>query len=318
MRIAVVGAGAIGGFIAGALARAGNDVAVVARGAHLAAITRHGLRIRSTHLGEFTASVAAADDLRKLGAFDVVLATFKAHQWDALLEQFIPYAHTGTAIVTLQNGFPFWYHRDQWLERVDPGGRILRTFDYGQLVGGVVHASGNVPEPGVVQHMGQWLYPMGDAAGGVSPRVERLSRMFVEAGLQAPIESEIRRAVWRKLFGNVALNPVSALTRATTHGMLRDEGTRAVIMAMIDESRAVAAASGVDVAETIEDRMKHIDSLADVKTSMLQDLEARRALELEPIAGAVVELAGRLGVPVTHVETVYSLTRRLEQVTRGD
>ena len=313
MRIAVVGAGAIGGYVAGALSRSGVDVAVVARGAHLAAIQRNGLRVRSSHLGAFVAKVEASDDLRALGAFDAILVTLKAHQWAPVLEQFRPFAHTATAIVTLQNGFPFWYYRDQWLESVDPGGAILKTFAYEQIVGGVVHASGNLPDPGVIEHMGGSLYPIGEVSGAPTDRVRKLSEVFAEAGLDAPVQDDIRRAVWRKLLGNVALNPASALSRATTQTMLRDEYTRALLRAIVEECRAVAQASGVDVAETVDDRMKHMDSLADVKTSMLQDLEAHRPLELEPIAGAVVELAARLNVEVPRVESVYSLTRLLER-----
>ena len=312
MRIAVVGAGAIGGLIAGALARSGAEVAVVARGAHLEAIRRHGLAVRSAHLGDFVARVEAAPDLRALGSFDAILVTVKSHQWLPLLEQFAPYAESDTTVATFQNGFPFWYYRDKWLESVDPGGRILRTFAYERLVGGVVHASGNVVEPGVVRHLGQWIFPMGAPAGGESARTRQLAAAFVRAGLVAPVEVEIRRAVWRKLFGNAALNPVSALTRATTQTMLRDPRTRALIRSIVEECRAVAAASGIDVAESLEDRVAYIEGLADVKTSMLQDLEANRPLELEPIVGAVVELAARLRVPVPHLETVYALAKTIE------
>lgn len=313
MRICVVGVGAIGGYVAGALAHSGVDVSVVARGTHLEAIVRDGLRVRSTHLGEFVVRVPASDDLRTLGAFDAILVTVKAHQWAPILEQFSPFAHTSTAIVTLQNGFPFWYYPDRSLETVDPGGRILRRFDYEQIVGGVVHASGNVPEPGTIDHMGGSLYPIGEVSGPPSERVARLSQLFADAKMEAPVQDDIRQAVWRKLFGNVALNPASALSRATTQTMLRDERTRALIVSIVAECRAVASASGCDVGETLDDRVAHIDKLADVKTSMLQDLEARRPLELEPIAGAVVELARELRVPVPRVDTVYALTRLLER-----
>lgn len=309
----MVGVGAIGGYIAGALAKSGVDVSVVARGAHLEAIQRDGLRVRSSHLGAFAVRVPASDDLRTLGAFDAVLVTVKAHQWGPMLEQFAPFARSATVIVTMQNGFPFWYYPDRSLETVDPGGRILRSFAYGQIVGAVVHASGNVPEPGVVEHMGGSLYPIGEVSGPPSERVARLSTLFSQAGLDAPVQDDIRRAVWRKLFGNVALNPASALSRASTQAMLRDEGTRALIVAIVEECRTVARAAGCDVAETLDDRIAHMDRLADVKTSMLQDLEARRPLELDPIAGAVVELARDLQVAVPHVDTVYALTRLLER-----
>jgi 2-dehydropantoate 2-reductase len=311
MRIAVVGAGAIGGFVAGALAKAGNDVAVIARGEHLDAIRSHGLRIRSVLLGEFTTHPTATDDLRECSNLDVVFVAIKAHQWDPVLEQFTPFVGTQTAIVTLQNGLPFWNDPNRSLECVDPGGRILKTFDYAQLVGGVVHASGNIAAPGEVEHLGQARYILGDAAGGASPRTERIAQAMRDAGLEAPLEMQIRRAVWRKLFGNVVLNPMSALTRTTVHTMTHDARTRALMVAMIEEARAVASASGVDVQETVAERMKHIDTLADVKTSMLQDLEAGRPLELEPIVGAVVELADRFGVAVPRIASVYALAKLL-------
>ena len=312
MRVAVFGAGAIGGFIAAALARSGVDVYVVARGAHLEAIRRGGLRV-SSDLGAFTANVRASDDLRDFDDLDYVLITFKSQQWAGVLPQFERAVAQRTVFVTLQNGLPFWYSRERALQSVDPGGEILGTLPYDRIIGGVVHASGHIVEAGYVRQSGGMLYPIGELDGSTTPRITQLHEAFTSAGMSAPIEPNIRRNIWRKLVNNLALNPVSALTRATVQKMLSDPPVRALLRAIIEEGLAIARASGVDPGVDADERLKWAEHIADVKTSMLQDLEARRPLELEPIAGAALELARQYGVAVPHVETVYGLTKLLEQ-----
>jgi 2-dehydropantoate 2-reductase len=315
LRIIIFGAGAIGGFIAAALSRCGMDVGVVARGAHLDAIRRGGLRV-SSDLGDFTAHVAASDDLREFGDPDYVLITFKSQQWDGVLPQFERAAAGRSIFVTLQNGLPFWYSRERALQSVDPGGRILRTLPYERIIGGVVHASGHIAQPGYVRQSGGMLYPIGELDGTVTERISQLSQAFERAGLNAPVEPVIRRNIWRKLVNNLALNPVSALTRATVQSMLNDPPVRALLRAIIEEGLAIARASGVDPQVDADERLKWAEHIADVKTSMLQDVEAGRPLELEPIAGAALELARRYGVAVPHIETVYGLTKLLERSAR--
>jgi 2-dehydropantoate 2-reductase len=312
LRVAIFGAGAIGGFIAAALARSGIEVCVVARGRHLEAIRSGGLQVTSD-LGEFAVQIDASDDLRDFGDLDYVLITFKSQQWDGVLPQFERAAADGTVFVTLQNGLPFWYSRDRALQSVDPGGKILRALPYDRIIGGVVHASGHIARPGFIRQSGGMLYPIGELDGSTTERITRLSRAFERAGLSAPIEPDIRRNIWRKLVNNLALNPVSALTRATVQTMLSDPPVRALLRAIIDEGLAIARASGVEPGVDADERLKWAEHIADVKTSMLQDLEARRPLELEPIAGAALELARRYGVAVPHTETVYGLTKLLER-----
>lgn len=316
MRVCVFGAGAIGGFIAAALARSGVDVSVVARGAHLHSIRRSGLRI-SSDLGDFSVPVAASDDLRDFESLDYVLLTFKSQQWEGVLPQFERAVSGSTVFVTLQNGLPFWYSRERALESVDPGGQILRTLPYERVIGGVVHASGHIAEPGYVRQSGGMLYPIGELDGTTTARISMLSAAFTNAGLSAPIEPDIRKNIWRKLVNNLALNPVSALTRATVQQMLRNPPVRALLHAIIEEGLAIARATGVEPGVDADERLKWAEHIADVKTSMLQDVEARRPLELEPIAGAALELARRYGVPVPHVETVYGLTKLLERSVLG-
>jgi 2-dehydropantoate 2-reductase len=278
----------------------------------LEAIRRGGLHVESD-LGKFTVEVPASDDLRNFDDLDYVLVTFKSQQWDGVLPQFERAIRAGTVFVTLQNGLPFWYSRDRALQSVDPGGEILRALPYERIIGGVVHASGHIARPGFVRQSGGMLYPLGELDGSTTERITRLARAFQDAGLTAPIEPNIRRNIWRKLVNNLALNPVSALTRATVQTMLNDPPVRALLRAIIEEGLSIARASGVEPGVDADERLKWAEHIADVKTSMLQDLEARRPLELEPIAGAALELARYYGVPVPHTETVYGLTKLLER-----
>jgi 2-dehydropantoate 2-reductase len=199
------------------------------------------------------------------------------------------------------------------LESVDPGGKILHAIPYDRVIGGVVHASGHIAAPGIINQSGGMLYPIGELDGARTARIEALAHAFKSAGLNAPIEPDIRRNIWRKLVNNTALNPVSALTRATVHAMLQDARTRELLRSIIEEALAVARASGVDPGVDAEERLKWAEHIADVKTSMLQDVEAGKPLELEPIVGATVELARRYGLATPHIDTVYALTKLLEK-----
>ena len=309
MRIAVVGAGAIGGFIAAAIARAGEQVAVVARGAHLEVIQRKGITLVHSDLGPFTARVEASDDLRTLGTFDAVILTFKAHQYPSLMPQLEAVAQTGATIVTLQNGVPFWYVRTPPLESVDPAGRIAALFGDERIVGGVVHVSGHVVEPGKIHQSGGMRYAFGAPGGGTNDRVETLASAFGWAELAPEVDEHIRTTVWLKLVNNVGLNPVSTLHELTIRQMLERASTRDEVRELMREALAVGQALGVVADVDIEARIDYAQRLADVRTSMLQDFQASRPLELDPILGAVVELGDRLGVPVEHVRDAYDRLR---------
>ena len=303
MRVGVVGAGAIGGFIAAALARAGVAVAIVARGPHLAAVRAGGLCVDSD-LGRFCANVEAAGDVRELGAFDVLLLTFKSHDWPALLPQLAPFAGSSTTVVTMQNGLPFWYVRRPPLESVDPGGRIGALFADEQVLGGVVHVSGHIAQPGRIRQSGGMRYVLGEPAGGMSARVERLVELLAGAGLSPQADPDIRATVWLKLVNNVGLNPVSALRRLTIKPMLADPIARAEVHDLMTEALHVGQALGVVHDVDIDARIDYAARLDDVKTSMLQDYERGRTLEIEPILGSVIELADRYGVAVERIRTV--------------
>jgi 2-dehydropantoate 2-reductase len=311
MRIVIVGAGAIGGFIAAALARAGEDVALVARGAHLGAIRRNGLHVAASDLGSFTVRVDASDDLRSLGACDVALLTFKSHQWNELQTQLASLSHTRTCIVTLQNGLPFWYLRRPPLESVDPGGRTGALFEDDQVIGGVVHVSGHVRPHGVLHQSGGTRYQIAPLRETARETAEALSRAFGKAGLQAEIDPNIRESVWLKLVNNAGLNPVSALHRVTIHQMLSNPQMRSEVRELMEEAVAVGHALGVLRNVDVDERIEHAARLSDVRTSMLQDLEAGRTLELDPILGAVIELGKRLNVDVSRSSHTYDRLRAL-------
>jgi 2-dehydropantoate 2-reductase len=310
-RIAVVGAGAIGGFLAGALAKAGVPVAVVARGEHLEAIQRDGLQLESD-IGAFKARPAASDDLRKLGDFDLLILTFKAHQWPAFLPQLEPQAQSSATIVTMQNGLPFWYVREPPLATVDPGGAIGGLFDDERVVGAVVHVSGSIAEPGRIRQSGGVRYVLGDPRRVSNPRVEEIAAIFRRAKLGPEVDPNVRATVWLKLVNNCGLNPVSVLRGMTIKPMLADPDARAQVHAMMNEALRVGQAMGVVAEVDVDERIAYAARLDDVKTSMLQDYERGRELELDPILGAVIELGERYGVDVPHSRDAY---RRLRQMS---
>jgi 2-dehydropantoate 2-reductase len=310
-RVGVVGAGAIGGFLAAALARSGVGVGVVARGPHLQAIRRNGLRVVSD-LGSFTARVDAADDLQLLGDFDTLLLTFKAHQWPGVLPQLRRFAGTPTRIVPLQNGVPFWYVRDPPLQSVDPGGTIGACFSDEQVVGAVVHVSGQIVEPGVIRQSGGLRYVIGAPCGGRNARVEEFAGVLRGAGLAPDVDPNLRATVWLKLVNNAGLNPVSVVRGMTIKPLLADASARAQVRELMSEALRVGQSMGVVTAVDLDARIEYAARLSDVKTSMLQDYERGRPLELDPILGAAIELAERYGVAVPNLRATY---RRLQAST---
>ncbi|HXO17055.1 MAG TPA: 2-dehydropantoate 2-reductase, partial [Candidatus Dormibacteraeota bacterium] len=273
-RVGVVGAGAIGGFLAGALARSGASVVIVARGEHAAAAGRAGLRIESEDLGTFKVRVGVTDDLRTVDEpFDFLLLTFKAHQWPGLLGMLAPFAGSSTALVTMQNGVPFWYAREAPLESVDPGGAIGALFPDRQVVGSVVHVSGEIVGPGHVRQSGGLRYVFGDPGGGCGARAAELVRLFHGAGLAAEADSNVRRTVWLKLVNNVGLNAVSVLRELTIKPMLEDPEARAQVRRLMIEALKVGQALGVVGEIDVDARIAYAARLDNVKTSMLQDFE---------------------------------------------
>jgi 2-dehydropantoate 2-reductase len=317
MRIAVVGAGAIGAFVGAMLARSGEDVTLIARGAHLRAMREHGVRVRGS-LGEFEARPAATDDPASVGAVEVVLLTLKAHSLIEMAPRLAPLLGPETCVVSAQNGIPWWYfyrHGGEWegthLEIVDPGGIISRSIDSARVIGSVVYPSTIIAEPGVIEHIEGTRFAIGEPDGSKSERCRRIADAFIKAGLRCPIRTDIRHDMWVKLMGNVAFNPISALTRATLVEIVQFPETRALAAEIMAEAEAVARKLGIDIGISAEQRIEGAEKVGHHKTSMLQDLEAGRPLELDAIVGAVVELGSKLGLSLPCTQAVYACVKLL-------
>ena len=318
MRLCVFGAGAIGGYIAARLASAGTvDLSLVARGAHLQAIRANGLRLIEAG-AETIHRLAAGDDAAEFGRQDVVLLAVKAHSVTGALDRLAPLIGPDTAVVTMQNGVPWWYfHRHGGalegtrVEAVDPGGRIWDAIGPERAIGCVVYPAAEVEAPGVVRHIDGRRFTLGEPSGEKSLRVGRLAAVLIEAGLQAPVRRDIRGEIWIKLLGNLAFNPISALTGATLVAIAGDAGTRAVARAMMVEAQAVGAALGVSFPVDIDQRIAGAAAVGAHKTSMLQDLERGRPMEIDALVTAVQELGERVGVATPTIDTVLALVKRL-------
>jgi 2-dehydropantoate 2-reductase len=322
-RYAVVGAGAIGAYVGAALARGGADVTLIARGPHLAAMrARGGVEVKSAR-GDFSAQVAATDDMASVGAVDCVIVALKAHQIVPVLPQIRTLLGPSTRVVGMQNGIPWWYfqrlggpHDGLVLQTVDPGGQLAAAFDPDRVVGCVIYSSTEIEAPGVIRHIEGTRYSLGRPAGGSDEALEEIAAAFVAGGLKAPVEPDLRPDIWLKVLGNAALNPISALTRATIAGMMRDPDTEALIRTIMEEANALASALGVTLPVSIDKRMDGARRVGEHKTSMLQDVELGRPFELDVILGAVVELGGVLGIPVPASSHVYTLAKLLDATLR--
>ena len=319
MKFLIAGAGAIGAYMGARLAQAGFDVTLFARGPHLRAMQQHGVRVRSFE-GDFQAQPRIVGSLDEAGPADVVFLGVKAHSLTQLAPHLKPVLGPDTTVVSTQNGIPWWYFQGfggQWdglrLERIDPGGVISAAIEARRIVGSIVYFSTEICEPGVIQHIEGNRISLGEPDGSRSERCRRIAEALVTAGLRCPITTHIRQEIWVKILGNASLNPVSALTRATLAQMLRDPGVAEVIRKIMQEVEAVSKKLGMELSVTVEQRMAGAAKVGEHKTSMLQDLEAGRPMELEALVGSVVELGDRVGVAMDHTRTVYSCARLLAQ-----
>jgi 2-dehydropantoate 2-reductase len=318
VRIVIVGAGAIGGFIGARLTRAGADVALVARGPHLHAMLERGLSVRSPD-GDFTVQPEATDDLAVTSRADVVLLAVKAHGLPAIAPRLQPLLGPDTVVVGMQNGLPWWYFQQSGsrfdglgLERIDPGGGIARAIEARRVVGSIVYCSAEIAAPGVVRHTEGNRISFGEPNGSRSARTRQIAEALIAAGFRCPVTTRIRHEIWVKLLGSVAFNPISALTRGTLDALVRDPEMTRVIRTVMKEAETVAASLGITLPISIEQRIAGAGQAGAHKTSMLQDYEAGRPMELDAVVGAVVELGDRLGVPVPAVQAVYACARMLE------
>lgn len=322
MKICIYGAGAVGGLIAGRLARAGHEVSVVARGAHLAAIRKDGLCIRTPDGHVATVPLKASDRAADLGPQDYVVVAVKAQSLPEVAAAIAPLLGPSTSVVTAMNGVPWWFfdrlafgEGKLRLESLDPGGALERAIPTERIVGCVVHLAASTPEPGVIRHnMGQRLI-LGEPGGKNTARTRAIAAALKEAGFEAVESTFIEKDFWVKLLGNLSFNPVSALTLATADRLIADDCAKAYMVTIMRECLAVGRAVGVDADIDPEARIDMARKLGKFKTSMLQDLEAGKSLEIDGLLTGTIEIARKAGVPVPWMESLTGLIRVRAQST---
>jgi len=319
VRFLIAGAGAIGAYIGARMAQAGFDVTLFARGPHLRAMQEQGVQVKSSE-GDFVARPAIAGSLEDVGLVDVVFLGVKAHGLPQLAPHLRPVLGPDTMVVSTQNGIPWWYFQGfggDWeglrLERVDPGGVISSAIEARRVVGSIVYFATEIAEPGVIHHTEGNRITLGEPDGTRSERLRRIAEALIAAGFRCPVTTRIRQEIWVKVLGNASFNPVSALTRATLVQIARDPGTSLVIRNIMQEVEAVSHKLGMELPVSIDQRIAGAEKVGEHKTSMLQDLEAGRPMELEALVGAVVELGERVGLPMSCTRTVYSCAKLLAE-----
>src|SRR5947209_7544267 len=319
MKFLIVGAGAVGAYMGALMARAGYDVTLHARGAHLRAMQENGVRVISAD-DDFRAHPRIIGDLEEAGPMDVVFLCVKTHGLPALVPQLRPVLGPETTVVSTQNGIPWWYFQHDGgplagthLEKVDPGGVVSAAIGPRRVVGSLIYFSTEIMEPGVIKHNEGSRISLGEPDGSRSERCRQIAQALIASGLRAPVTTHLRNEIWVKILGNVAFNPISALTGATLVRMVRDPQVSEIIRGIMRETEALSTRLGIELPVSIEQRIAGAEKVGEHKTSMLQDLEAGRPLELEAIVGAVVELGERLEVPMPHTRTVYACTKLLAE-----
>jgi 2-dehydropantoate 2-reductase len=322
MKFCIVGAGATGGFLGARLAHAGEDVTLIARGPHLAAMRERGLEVRSPD-GDFVVHPRATDDMGVVGEADAVFLTVQAHSLTEVAPRIGALLAPNATVVTAQNGIPWWYFERSGgplegthLETVDPGGVIAANIDTRRVLGCVVYPATEVVAPGVVEHVEGTRFTVAELDDSRTERRDAIIDALGRAGLKSATRTRLRHEIWLKLLGNVAFNPISALTRATLQDIATFPETREVTRAVMEEANAVARALGITLEFTVEQRLKGAEAVGAHKTSMLQHVETGRPLEVEALVGAVVEVADKLAIPVPHLRTVYACTKLLDRTLR--
>ena len=316
MKICIFGAGATGGYLAVPLAQAGAEVSLVARGAHLAAMKANGLKLLKDGEEQVVHPICT-DTPSDLGPQDYVFVTLKAHSVPGAVESMRPLLGNDTAVVTAYNGIPYWYfyrHGGAWegqrLETVDRGGKQWDVLGPERAIGCIVYPATEVVEPGVIKHVYGDKFPLGEPSGEETERVKRLSEFLTAAGLKAPVLDRIRDEIWLKLWGNLCFNPISALTHATLDVITSDPETRAVAKAMMLEAQGIAEKIGVRFRVDVERRIDGAGRVGAHKTSMLQDLERGRPMEIDALVSVVQELGRLVGVETPTIDTVLALVRQ--------
>jgi len=319
MKFLIAGAGAIGGYLGARMAQAGQDVTLFARGPHLRAMQERGIKVISAD-GDFVAHPRIIGNLEDSGPVDVIILGVKAHGLTQLAPQLQPLIGDNTTVVSTQNGIPWWYFQADagaltglHLERVDPSGAIAQSIPYRSVLASLAYFATEIAEPGVVRHVEGNRLSLGEPDGTRSDRAKAIADALIKAGIRCPVTQKIRTEICVKILGNVAFNPISALTRATLVQMATDSEVRPLVRNIMTEVEAVAAKLGIEMPISIDQRIAGAEKIGEHKTSMLQDLEAGRPMELEAVVGAVVELGERLGIAMPHTRTVYACTSLLSR-----
>jgi 2-dehydropantoate 2-reductase len=321
MKIAIIGAGAIGGYVGVKLALAGEDLTFIVRGANLRAIRSAGMKLVMHDGTEHIASnVRATDSYDEAGIQDVVIVALKAHQLDAVADDIGKLIGPDTVIVTMQNGIPYWYFHKHGGElegkqvtTVDPTGELARKIPVNQVLGCVVYPASELIAPGVVRHIEGDRFPLGELDGSSSERVNRVAACFTNAGFKSPVLDNIRSEIWLKLWGNLTFNPISALSHSTLVDICQFPLTRELAVQMMQEAQAVANRLGIEFRVTLDKRIAGAEKVGKHKTSMLQDIEAGRGSEVDALVGSVVELGRLTNTPTPHIDTVYALVKLLDR-----
>jgi 2-dehydropantoate 2-reductase len=319
VKIAIVGAGAIGGYVGVKLALAGEDVTFMVRGVNLTAIQANGMALHM-HDGEtlVAKNVNASNDYAAAGPQDIVILALKAHQVEAVALDVPKLFGPNTVVVTMQNGVPYWYFhkhggalQGSQVSSVDPTGIVLKNIPPERVIGCVVYPASELLKPGVVRHIEGDRFPVGELDGSTSERVTRVSECFIKAGFKSPVLDNIRSEIWLKLWGNLTFNPISSLAHATLVDMCQFPLTRELATQMMTEAQTVANKLGIEFRVPLEKRIAGAEKVGKHKTSMLQDIEAGRAPEIDALVGSVVELGRLTQTPTPHINTVYALVKLL-------
>jgi 2-dehydropantoate 2-reductase len=320
MRVAVLGAGAIGAYVGAALARGGSDVTLIARGAHLRAMQAHGIRVESPK-GDFTMNVPATDDLAAMAEADVIFVGLKANSLPEIAPALADVLRPETLVIGAQNGIPWWYFQyhggdldGHQLQSVDPDGTVSRAIPPDNVVGCVIYCSTELTAPGLVRHIEGTRFAIGTPGGDVTEQCREIAAAFIAGGLKCPIAPNLREHIWLKLLGNAAFNPITTITRTTMGELARSGSATACAREVMEECAAVAAALGIELPVSIERRMEGALAVGDHRTSMLLDWQAGKPLELDCMTGAIIEIADLVSVPVPTVRTLHTLTKAVAEL----
>jgi 2-dehydropantoate 2-reductase len=318
MKICVAGAGAIGGYLAVRLAAIGEDVSVVIRGANLQAVRAQGMRLIEADGSEKVAHLKASDRMAELGVQDVVILGMKAHQVAPVVPELMTLIGPHTLVVTAQNGIPWWYffkhdgpYEGRRIDAVDPGGIISSSLPVDRTIGCIIYPAAELDAPGVIRVIEGNRFPLGEIDGADTERVRALAQRFRDAGFKTPILSDIRSEIWLKLWGNLSFNPISALTHATLEDICRFPATRELAAQMMREAQAIGEKLGVQFKVGLDKRIAGAEAVGAHKTSMLQDVEMGRVLELDALVRSVIELGRITELPTPAIEHVYALAALL-------